>query len=318
MRHGSKLAAAAVVFGVAVAAVTDSVETAAHPPASAPAEQTLSEAYPGLLSGALVHARPAALPAGTVLKAGRHVVTEKDLAAEIAQAPEAVREQLGRNGLFVLEQMATSRLLLDAARAAAGKDGKDPAKASEPELLRPYFEKLTADVTVTDDEVAEYYRKNRQMMGKATLETVREAIKRYLLQQKRQEKVGRHVRTLGKRTAIAVSAKWAGAQAALAMDNPVDKARASGRPSLVDFGAETCRPCKMMAPILVALRKKYADKANVIFVSVGTEQVLAARYGVRSIPVQVFFDKAGKEVFRHVGFYGREEIEKRMAEMGAN
>ena len=105
-------------------------------------------------------------------------------------------------------------------------------------------------------------------------------------------------------------------QAALAKDNLVDKARASGLPSMVDFGASGCQPCEMMAPILETLKKKYAGKVNVEFVHVRDEQVLASRYGIQSIPVQVFFDKDGKEVFRHVGFFPQDEIEKKLAEMG--
>jgi len=59
-----------------------------------------------------------------------------------------------------------------------------------------------------------------------------------------------------------------------------------------------------------------AGHPNVLFVHVREEQVLAARYGVQSIPVQVFFDKDGREVFRHVGFFPQEELEKKLAEMG--
>jgi len=96
----------------------------------------------------------------------------------------------------------------------------------------------------------------------------------------------------------------------------VGKARSSGKPSLVDFGSKGCGPCDMMAPILATLSKKYDGKANVLFVHVGEEQILASRYGIQSIPVQVFFDKDGREVFRHVGFFPQEEIEKKLAEMG--
>ena len=53
-----------------------------------------------------------------------------------------------------------------------------------------------------------------------------------------------------------------------------------------------------------------------LFVSVRVEQVLASRYGVQTIPVQVFFDASGKEVFRHTGFWPQEELEKKLAEMG--
>jgi len=105
-------------------------------------------------------------------------------------------------------------------------------------------------------------------------------------------------------------------QAVLARDNPVDKARDSGKPSLVDFGATGCGPCDMMTPILENLKVKYEGKLNVLFVHVRERQILGAKYGIQTIPVQVFFDKDGKEVFRHVGFFPQEEIERKLAEMG--
>ena len=58
------------------------------------------------------------------------------------------------------------------------------------------------------------------------------------------------------------------------------------------------------------------EPANVLFVHVREQEILAARYGISSIPVQVFFDKAGKEVFRHVGFFPQEDVERKLKEMG--
>jgi thioredoxin 1 len=60
---------------------------------------------------------------------------------------------------------------------------------------------------------------------------------------------------------------------------------------------------------------KNKDKLNVVFVHVGEEQVLGARYGIRSIPVQVFFDASGKEVFRHMGFFAEQEVIKQLTKM---
>ncbi len=85
---------------------------------------------------------------------------------------------------------------------------------------------------------------------------------------------------------------------------------------MVDFGATGCRPCDMMAPILETLKKKYEGKANILFVHVRKEQILAERYDVQGIPLQVFFDKNGKEAFRHIGFFPQAEIEKQLAKMG--
>ncbi len=105
-------------------------------------------------------------------------------------------------------------------------------------------------------------------------------------------------------------------QAVLARDNPVDQARDSGKPSLVDFGATGCGPCDRMTPILEDLEDKYPGKRNVLFVHVCEKQILGAKYGIQTIPVQVFFDKDGREVFRHTGFFPQDEIEKKLAEMG--
>jgi len=297
------------VAGGAASAAGDS------PPPAPPGAKTVSTAHPGLASGGLMHAKLADLPKDTLLRAGTLVLKESDLAAEIAAAPEAVREQLRKNAFFVLEQVATRRLLVAEAKAAA-RQGKDAAKADERELLDGYMNGIAAEAKVADAEIADFYTKSKDQVGDAKLEAVKEAIRRYLLQQKRQQAVDEHIRSLGKRANAEVSADWTKQQAAAAADNPVDKARASGKPSLVDFGSKGCRPCDMLAPILDALRGKYAGRANVVFVSVREEQVLASRYGIQAIPEQVFFDKDGKEVFRHTGFWPQEKLEKKLAEMG--
>ncbi|MDD3805423.1 MAG: thioredoxin domain-containing protein, partial [bacterium] len=67
---------------------------------------------------------------------------------------------------------------------------------------------------------------------------------------------------------------------------------------------------------LESVKTEYAGKLNVLFVHVRKEQILAARYGIESIPVQVFFDKDGKEIFRHTGFFPREQIVSKLAEIG--
>jgi thioredoxin 1 len=89
----------------------------------------------------------------------------------------------------------------------------------------------------------------------------------------------------------------------------------SGKPTLVQFGAGGCPPCDMMQPILGKLKKRFPDKLNVVFAHVRENPILGARFGIRSIPVQVFFDKNGEEVFRHVGFYAEDEILKQLAQM---
>jgi len=66
----------------------------------------------------------------------------------------------------------------------------------------------------------------------------------------------------------------------------VDRARSSGKPTLVEFGATGCVPCDMMQPVLENLRKKY-QKAQYVFVHVGENRFLVPAMNIL-IPVQAF------------------------------
>jgi thioredoxin 1 len=313
MRVLTIVAALLALGGLTSTQAADKPATTSAPAAAPQPAAGVNETYPGLASSGLTYARLADLPQGTVLKAGDLTVTEKEVVDEIAKTPKEVQDQLKKNAFFFLELMATKALLLKEAKADAGKAAAD---VDERAIIQGYLAKLAEKVKVSDDEIAEFYKENKDMVGGADLDKVKPQIAEYLRQQKQQEAVAKHVATLGQRMTIEVSASWTKSQAALAKDNVVDKARSSGKPSLVDFGSKGCRPCDMLAPILETLKKKYDGQANVLFVSVVQDQILAARYGIQAIPVQVFFDKDGKEVFRHVGFFPQDEIEKQMAKMG--
>lgn len=88
----------------------------------------------------------------------------------------------------------------------------------------------------------------------------------------------------------------------------IRQALASGRPTLIDFGAAFCIPCKRMKPILDSLKTEYAGRANVIFVDIKQERDMASRYRIMIMPTQVFYDAKGKEVKRHMGFMDKPEI----------
>lgn len=81
-------------------------------------------------------------------------------------------------------------------------------------------------------------------------------------------------------------------------------------PRLVDLGAGKCIPCKRMAPILEALKVDYTGAVDVQFIDVWQNPQAGRPYGIRLIPTQIFFDRAGRERFRHEGFFAREEIER--------
>jgi thioredoxin 1 len=79
-------------------------------------------------------------------------------------------------------------------------------------------------------------------------------------------------------------------------------------PLLLDLGANKCIPCKMMAPILEELKKDYAGTFNVEFIDVWKNPNEAKKYGIKIIPTQIFFDAAGKELFRHEGSFSKADI----------
>lgn len=87
-------------------------------------------------------------------------------------------------------------------------------------------------------------------------------------------------------------------------------------PKLVDVGAGKCIPCKKMAPILEELKKEYTGKLDVVFVDVWKEEKEADKYKINLIPTQIFFDAAGKEVYRHEGFFSKADILSKWKELG--
>lgn len=104
---------------------------------------------------------------------------------------------------------------------------------------------------------------------------------------------------------------------AILFASPPQEVPVKGMVTMVDLGAGECIPCKMMAPILAKLEKQYSGKAAVVFLDVWKDRAPAKRFGIRAIPTQIFFDKNGKEVYRHEGFLSEEEIVQRLKDMGA-
>jgi len=87
-------------------------------------------------------------------------------------------------------------------------------------------------------------------------------------------------------------------------------------PRLIDLGADQCIPCKMMAPILEELKTEYAGTFEVHFIDVWKNPEAGDGYGVQIIPTQIFFDAAGEELFRHTGFFAKEDILAKWQELG--
>jgi len=81
----------------------------------------------------------------------------------------------------------------------------------------------------------------------------------------------------------------------------------SERPVLVDFWAQWCAPCRMLAPTVEAVAEKYAESATVVKLNVDDNPEVSQRYGIKGIPTLILF-KNGKEEERVVGATSKEAI----------
>lgn len=71
-------------------------------------------------------------------------------------------------------------------------------------------------------------------------------------------------------------------------------------PTLVDFWAPWCAPCRRIAPLLDGVAKEYEGKVNFVKIDVSDNQTTPAKYNVRGIPTLMLF-KDGKDIATHVG-----------------
>jgi len=97
---------------------------------------------------------------------------------------------------------------------------------------------------------------------------------------------------------------------------PVPEVPVKGMVTMVDIGAKKCIPCKMMAPIMEELKKEYKGKAAIIFIDVWVDPAQGKKFGIRSIPTQIFYDRGGKEVLRHEGFMDKKSIVAELQKLG--
>ena len=92
-------------------------------------------------------------------------------------------------------------------------------------------------------------------------------------------------------------------------DKEFDNFIANPNPSVVDFWAEWCAPCRVMHPVIERLANKYAGKVAFGKLDVDESQVAASKYGIFSIPTFMIF-KGGKVVDKVVGAVGEQGLEK--------
>ena len=274
----------------------------------------VEETYPGLSLGMLKNAKLTKMKPETLAETGGTQITGAQLQSMISELPPEFLPQLKKNLIFLLEQRVAKTVLIQEAKSA----GVPTEGAADEDVIQALALHVTKSATVPEEDVQKFFDANKTMIGDAPYEEVKEPIQAMLLQEKQQEALNAYLEQLERRVDIRVNRDWFEEQSRLARDNPVDKARSSGKPSVIQFDAATSPTGAMMLPFLEGLQKKYPETLNVVFVNLGEEQILGARYGIREAPTQVFYDKSGKEISRNAGTFSEEELAQQVAKIGVN
>ena len=88
------------------------------------------------------------------------------------------------------------------------------------------------------------------------------------------------------------------------------------KPRLLELGSMRCQACLEMAKVLDALRASQGARLQVDFIDVFEEPAATDRYKISLIPTQILFDAAGKEIFRHQGYFSHDDILGKYRELG--
>jgi len=86
--------------------------------------------------------------------------------------------------------------------------------------------------------------------------------------------------------------------------------------TFIELGADRCIPCRAMQPIMREIAQEYKGTIQVVFYDIWKTPQYAKDYRIQLIPTQVFIDKSGNEISRHVGFFAKDEIIMMLKERG--
>jgi len=251
------------------------------------------------------------------------LITVAQFDRELAKVPSPFQEVFREEPKQYLEQIIVKEVLLQEARRLGVK--ADPAAKGEDvdlSVMQSLLKKEILDkIQVDPKEVAEVYQQHKDQMGKKSLAEVTPMIEEAIREFKGKEKVEEYVSSLKNKAKIEVDEnRLKNITAAPPPTNTKEEftqAMKSGKPVLVDFGANSCMPCRQLRPILKEIEKDLAEKARILVVDVYKYQDLAREHRVQLIPTLIFFDKGGKETYRHVGAWDKDSIVGKLKEAGA-
>lgn len=94
-----------------------------------------------------------------------------------------------------------------------------------------------------------------------------------------------------------------------AEQNEKQKSNSAAIVKFIEVGSDKCVPCKQMKEVTANITAKYKEQLDFEMIDINKEKDAASKYGVQLIPTQIFYNKDGKEFFRHVGYFPEEKID---------
>ena len=260
-------------------------------------------------------------------------ITLEQFNKEIAKVePPLIRDMVREEPNNLLERIIMKVLLLQEAKkqgvSAPVKTYKDSTKdatkdslsADDSMIIEFIGKKFSSPPEVKREEVDRFYKTYKDKMEGKSLKEVAPMIEQYIREAKRQELLGQFFEELRKNAKVDINQeqlqKIAAKPPEMNSEDDLKQALASGKPVLVDFGANACLPCRQLRPVLKEIGAEYSEKAKVLVIDVYKNQNLAQEYKVLMLPTLVFFDSKGKEAFRNVGLMEKEKIVGKLKEIG--
>ncbi len=246
-------------------------------------------------------------------------ITEQSFNERYNSLPEQYKDMFKNDKEGFLVQMKIKELLFMKAKEK-GYD-ENLTESDEEKLKDKAIEKLVMDISsaieITDKEMINFYNERESDMKGASFEQVKSDIRNYLVQQKQSEVMDQYIEELKSGAEIVLNEEWIKIQQKSKPKNPLTEAFKTGKPTVLDLGASSCIPCKMMKPIFEELEKEYEGRANILLLEISDYRDIASKYKVRVIPTQIFFDVNGNQYWRHEGFLSKEDIIEKLNELGA-
>jgi thioredoxin 1 len=256
-------------------------------------------------------------------------ITVEQFNQELAKVdPPLIRDMFREEPNNLLERIVVRMILLQEAKkqgiSAPTRTYKDteknPLPPEESIIVEFIGKKFSSPPEVKPEEVQAFYKLYKDRMGGKPLKEVAPVIEQYIREAKQQEALGNFLEDLRKNAKVEVNQerlqKIAAKPPEMNTEEELKQALASGKPILVDFGANSCLPCRQMRPILKEISTEYSEKAKILTIDVYKNQNLAREYKILMLPTLVFFDAKGKEVFRSVGVMEKEKIVGKLKEIG--